>query len=409
MTIRFVRNYLLFFRDALALLGILGCAIGLVVYLIYFACLFFFDDAWPTPASWWGPAILLVSAIVIAWLNFPALALTARQEEGARAYREGRFAEAELIFRENLRRMKSAPPDHPKRGDILEKLAYTTRAQGKYDDAISFGQQWIITEEKTWGSDFHLTIHAKEHLARVYLDIARYDQAQPLLEQALRTREAAHEKASLDLAMCLNALGRLWYEQGQEARAEAYARRAFACVQQVHGQASKDGVVIVNQLVGVCRKLGKIDEAETLARNSLALVENSVPPESHLLALALIPVGLVRISQGSYTEAEKLIRRAVTILEKLVGSDSPALAVFLCGLGQSLANEKWIEAEECFRRALKLSEEYFAPEHPDIATVLDHYAQFLQTRGRFDEADQLAHRAHQIREFHTRRPAPPPV
>jgi tetratricopeptide (TPR) repeat protein len=373
------------FRNRLLL--IFALLVGLIVALCY--------------SAWFTASAFGITIVLIAIFNYRRVLLMSKMGQALRAMMQRRYAEAEAALREALTMGERIELDDSCRSIVYQDLASVTRMLGNYTDAEHFGILALETLEKTCGADHPDTIFAREELARLYLDIARYAQAQPLLEKALKAHEAQEKAASFGSASCLKMLGDLWAEQEVLARAEPYLRQAFEMVRQLHAQFMPGGLAITMKLAHVCAKQGKIAEADALVEAGWEGIQKRIPPDPLLVALGLNQRAFVRHLQARYLEAEEVARQALALIGKFAEPNQPELAVHLNLLGAILSKQsKWEEAEEHSRKALRLREEYLAPEHPLLAESLENYACVLEQMGRFGEAQIYARRATRIRDFH---------
>lgn len=319
------------------------------------------------------------------------------KDQGQRAFNEGRYQDAEARLRFALEQAFGYGDDDPWRGDMLSLLALTLRAQGKYDDAERIGKEAIGIYETALGKDDARTVSALETLARIYLDIARYAQARALLERALQVRERATAET---MVPCLLELARSWSELGDWSKAAPYLMRAHEIVERSPSPTFERWLVLLN-LARLRIEDGKLDDAETLIEAAWREINERAPPEPYFVAMVLHHRAILREKQQRYEEAEDQSRRALTLMEQVVPENHFSLAPTLDVIARSLASQgKWQEAETVSLRALGLQREFLAPEHPFLAESLEICADAARHLGKGSEAAQLAHEAHEIRDFH---------
>jgi tetratricopeptide (TPR) repeat protein len=402
MAVRIAYAYLRLYRERIALVAILACLVLAGGYFLAMTLFFLgFLDAEP----WNG--VLRVGAgvglcaiflsVFLAMVSQRIFAIKVPLSRAMRAFREGDIAAAADAGRQAWTLGQWLAPDDPWRGVLLEHLTRCARALGDYDESELFGQQWVSAQKLAWGEDHRRTVAAREFLARIYLDIARYGQAQAMLEQALQSGGP-----SAEMVRCLTDLGRSWAEQGQYARAEPYLRRALEMVRRLRIDDTPDGVAVIYNLASACAQQAKFDEAEALIHGFLQRSDKRFGPDSPIVAGTLHQLALIRFLQGRCEEAEPIARRALAILEKIAGANTLALATLLVLLGRILTRlGKLDEAEALLREALHAREEFLAPEHPLTAESFEAYAEVLKEQGRIIEAGEYTQRAGQIRDFHS--------
>ncbi len=217
------------------------------------------------PAFYVALACSLGLLIALAILNRRAFMQLVFEGHGAQAFLAGRNAEAESYFRKSWALAQTLEPTDRSRGRILEWLVLVTQTQGNFDDAEAFAQEWLSNDEKTYGGSHLRTVAAMEALAQVYRVLARYPQALPLMERALRVRETRQDREPADYAACLETIGRLWNALERRDRAEPYLRRAFEIVQKYLASSSREALRIAGQYC-VIRMFDRVDEAESIAQ-----------------------------------------------------------------------------------------------------------------------------------------------
>lgn len=388
MNFQHLRNHLILLRAPFGPLIILLALAGLLV------CLFL--------AAWWTALALGIAIVFTAITCYRPFLLGLEIGKGFRALKRAQYEEAETALRKALVMVESAPPDDPWRAIVYRDLSAVTRALGTYTDAESFGILSVQTHEKAWGGEDPITLIAMTELAEVYLEIARFDQAQALMERALAAYEKNREAPSLDMALCLNTLGKTWSERENYAKAEPYVRRAWE-IMNSHPHATVVNRLFVRaHLADVCTYLGKFDDAESLAQASIDEVQKHFPDNGVARAALLYPLAIVRQEQNRYQEAEKIIRQAMNVSE--TGKEPPGAlsGLLFLALGQNLQSQKkWAESVEWFQKALTIMEDTLPPEHPRIAKTLEAFAGVLERIGQNEQASACKQRARQIREAHS--------
>jgi tetratricopeptide (TPR) repeat protein len=349
----------------------------------------------------WLVAAVLALAVVAAPIYFyRALFYWVKLNRGLEASERGSYVEAETLLREARACTESFADDDWRRVFVLEGLVQTARAQGNYDEAETCGLDGLAAAETACGREHAVSVHMMLVLAGVYVEIAQYAKAEPLLQRCASLAEKTPVADSLR-AECLSLQGRSMSEQGREASAETYHRQAFELVQKDKPESSLDEVPFALNLAMNCARRKNLAEASTLIERCIQRLQRVHAAESPLMAEAMDHQALVKLLEGHMDDAEEIQRRALALTEKTVGPNMPAASAGLKQLGDILtAQGRHIEAESCYRDALRLREEYLAPEHPALAEVLECYADLLYQLGRTEEAKAFAHRAGHIRALY---------
>jgi tetratricopeptide (TPR) repeat protein/DNA-binding XRE family transcriptional regulator len=233
------------------------------------------------------------------------------------------------------------------------------------------------------------------HETATYLyERARYTEAEPLYQQALRIRQQLNPEHP-DVANSLNGLANLYYEQGKYAEAEAFYQQALRIRQQLNPE-HPDVANSLNGLANLYRLQGKYAEAESLFQQALRIREQQLGFEHPDMAQSLNGLALLYREQGKYAEAESLYQQALRIREQL-GFEHPDITQSLNNLANLYKDQgKYAEAEPLYLRALHIWEQH--PEHPHVAYPLYNLATLYERQGKPAETEQLYLRALHIWE-----------
>ena len=236
-------------------------------------------------------------------------------------------------------------------------------------------------------------------LGTLYLALAQFEIALPLLQKALSFRERTLGADHRDTATSLNNLANLLETKGDYTAAEPLYRRALEIHENSLGPYHLDTATSLNNLAGLLKTKGDYTAAEPLYRRALEIVEISCGPADQVTASILGNFALLLEMTGDYTVAEPLCRRALAIFENLLGMDHPKTASILGNLANLLrVKGDYVAAEPLYRRALTIFENSFGPDHLANATNLDNLAGLLLDTGDYAAAEPLFRRALTIRD-----------
>lgn len=185
-------------------------------------------------------------------------------------------------------------------------------------------------------------------MADYLLDNAKYDRAEPLIDEIIDIREENHVDGDLALPNSL-----LTWCKILKARAQ------------------HQGIIDVSS------------RAEKLFNESSPPVVSGV-----VCAISMQAQALQEFRR--YTEAEPLMRRSLAIVEHSYGAEHPMIAVNLNNLASLLqATNRLTEAEPLRRRALSIDEHSYGTEHPKVAIRLNNLSTLLFVTNRLSEADGI--------------------
>ncbi len=225
-------------------------------------------------------------------------------------------------------------------------------------------------------------------LADLYRNLALYDAALPLQEEALQARRRLLGNEHVATIDSMNGLGNLLRSQGKLAEAEVVSREAMDTARRVLGNQHPLTLVTVHNVSFVLQAQGKADEAEILCREALA-GERAVLGEEHSDTLASIGnLALILQAQGKLAEAEVLHRESLDKRRRVLGEAHPETLIAMTNLANLLmAQSKFTDAEPILRDATQKYRRVLGESHPDTLAAINNLSFTLQNQGRLAEAE----------------------
>src|SRR5581483_702696 len=184
--------------------------------------------------------------------------------------------------------------------------------------------------------DYELTfLEAASLLSRAvaYFHVyALNEQGEPLAKRALSIREELLGADHPDVAISLNYLGLLYYEQGKYMQAEPLFQRALRIQEQAFGPHHPNVTTSLKNLAFLYHAQSKYDQAESLCQRAVQIREQALGPEHPDTARALNNLAIICHAQGKYEQEEALFQQATHLLEQALGPEHPLLAYSLNNL-----------------------------------------------------------------------------
>ncbi len=280
--------------------------------------------------------------------------------------------------------------------------AYSVKAQvfyqqAKFEKALEFHQKAAALVDKT--ADPSAWAEAQSSASMVYLQLARYKEAEPIFREILQIREQNLSPSAAETATALNNLAELLRLTSRPEESEPLYRRALKLDEANFG---KDHPAVARDLRNLALLLqasGRVAEAESMHRRALEITEAKFGPENSEVAGILNNLALLLHETNRTAEAEPIYRRALKVEEANFGPNHPNVAIFCNNLGGLCAQtNRPKEAETLYRRALKIDEVSLGLSHPNVAIRLNNLAKILQDTNRPEEAEQMYRRALKIDE-----------
>ncbi len=146
-----------------------------------------------------------------------------------------KHAEAEGLLRRALAIFERTPgPSHPAYEQALHTLAGVLAAGDKFADAEALLRAALAVQEQALGADHPSLGPTLTNLAIALVQEQRLTEAEPVVERSLRLAEAAHGEAHAETARILTILAQIQDGLGADT-AQGTARRALAALAATHG------------------------------------------------------------------------------------------------------------------------------------------------------------------------------
>ena len=309
-----------------------------------------------------GLTALMTLLIIGFGIGMGILARRASRGE-IRARREEEFLAS--IFR-------AATPEGSK-GESVTARQLLDRAAERVDTELSQNPQ--------------LQVAMAENIGQSYVALGMYQNARPLLEQALRLTGESHGQASLEYADVLSELGTDYRLAGDYEKAEPLFRRASAIYEDKRGA---NNVVFAHGLsnLGECLYLEDKDaEAEQTLRHALAIER---PLDDKLQDGTRNYLALEIERKGAYSEAASLLREATDISLRVLGPESQDHLIALHNLAGAQIDMGDLEgAKKSEAEVLATRRKIWGPDHPDTAYSLNNLGWIYLELGQWQDAEPL--------------------
>jgi serine/threonine-protein kinase len=256
-----------------------------------------------------------------------------------------------------------------------------------------------VTDELRDRPEVQATLMAA--IGNVYKNLGLFDQAKPLLQEALETRREVLGSDHLDVAENLQHFGILLREKGELDEAEALLSESLDIRRRQLGEEAPEVVESLNHLGMTYRGKGELERAEGLYREALA-VEDVVGDHREMMrrrvlgskhphvAQAMSNLGATLGMQGRYDDALPYLQGALDLYREILDPDHPALIEGLNNLAklrQRMGDPE--AAEPLYREALAIERARLGDGNPKVAHISANLAELMRSRGDTDEAEAL--------------------
>lgn len=221
--------------------------------------------------------------------------------------------------------------------------------------------------------------------------LARTEEADQALGQALRIDRARGAAAGNDVARDLEALGMNLFYAGQLDRARPYFLRALPLRRRFEGSESPSVSDIFNALGSIAYMRQELAAAERYFRGNLAVDRKVLGPDHPDVATTLNNLARVLLEQRRFREAEPLLVQAVGISRRERGDAHADMAFLFSNLAIARRHAGSVgDAEQLFEQAIAAAR---ANQHRTLGPSLADLAEIHCARGRVSDGLALLEEA----------------
>ena len=199
-------------------------------------------------------------------------------------------------------------------------------------------------------------------------------------------------------ARLMNTIGAVYQNLGLYDEAQSLIDEALRIRRETLGEDAPDVAESLLQKAWLLRDLGEAAEALPLAERALAIRRDAFGPEHVLIDEAMYHVASTNEELGDLETAIPLFREVLRLDRKLLGDDDAQVPESMNNLAVALASYgETEEAEQLYRESLRLNRRILGPNHPEVATSAANLANLLFNTGQGEEGLALAEEALDIR------------
>ena len=338
-----------------------------------------------------------------------------------------------------LRDQPPPPEPSPALRRAREKIA-DSRAHmstGDYAEGLEAARAAVSEAQRTQWTP--IVAQARAQLGQHLIGVGRYDEAEPVLEQAFfeatragadgvaattadhlvtvvgeylarptegerwgkwadLLREGLRDPGGLRGAVGMLHLAGVLRTAGDHARAQELLERALAILETELGPEHPRVASATNNLAELLRATGDPARALEMQLHALDLRERALGPDHPHTVVSHYNVGAALLSMGRYEAAHDRLRTALALARDAYDHEHPLVS----GIVNNLAIVHHVRgdleaAAPLYEQALEGAEHNFGPEHPDVAGVLANFGELRSSQGRYVEARRLLEDAVAIR------------
>jgi tetratricopeptide (TPR) repeat protein len=304
---------------------------------------------------------------------------------------DGNVTARELLER-GVRRIDSSLGGQPEvQAELRGVLGRVYTSLGLYDEATPLLREALAQRTALRGASDSAVATTQDLLGTTLTQLNRYDEAEPLLREALEQRRRLLGDRHPATAESIEHLATLLEEQNKYDLAEPLYREVLAIRRSLGGDSTGEVATAIGNLGLLLHRKGAYAEAESLHRAALDIQRRVLGEGHQLTAITLQNLAMTLHTLGRFEESETYHRRALEVKRRVLGDDHPSVTVSMNNLANLLARQlgRLEEGEALARQALAGDRRTFGEEHSYVAASLANLGVILRLEGRFPEADSL--------------------
>jgi len=305
------------------------------------------------------------------------IALGLLRKDQAQLQEAERLTRQAVAISQNLR-----PASRQANAHALVALGSVLKVAGKYDQA----QQILEAALKLQPQNDAATAENLIELGELYFYQGKYPLSEQLNKHALAIDSRLFGDSNPASALALNNLGGIEMNRANYRASEEYFRRALAITQAWYGSDHPQTTANLTSLAEPLTMDNQLPEAQSLLERALAIQTRANGQVNATVATTENQLGIVAMQAKKYDEAARFFTQARDTWERLYGDAYPSIAVADSNLGSICMAQKDLPcAEGQFRKAVDRLLKY-APNTLNDAVAHVKLGRTLLREGRFADA-----------------------
>lgn len=221
------------------------------------------------------------------------------------------------------------------------------------------------------------------HLARLYRDLDRYDDAEFFAEKAQRFWESTRGPSYPSLALTLEILAKIASQNNRPDEAEKYRLRRLDIYRRTKGPKHPDVALALLTLANHYRALGRDAQSDAALQEATSILDLTAPDVSGTSAQALTAAGRLFGDMGLLNRALPYYEKAVQVARALYQKDSHyPLHSSLLNLASTLKTTGDLSRSRLLmEEAVQLASSTLGEDHASTLTARENLALLLYSQG----------------------------
>jgi CHAT domain-containing protein/tetratricopeptide (TPR) repeat protein len=275
--------------------------------------------------------------------------------------------------------------------DSLVRQFEPLEEQRRYQEAIPIAEKALMVAKRTWGPEGGDTSFAMIALGRLYMQVEDYARAEALFLDAVHIQLNQYGFNNPQTADGYSALADFYDNMAEYSKAEPLYARALQNYRNLVGSKNVRTARKMADLASLYADMNEYDKAEPLCLEALQVQRSNLDLEDLRIANSLAILGRIYEGKRDYAKAQPLLKEALEIRRKKLGPDALDTAYALNRLGMvhhSMGD--LAEAEPLLQEALNILQRVKGPNCQDTADVCGNLALLEFDLGRVEQAAMFA-------------------
>jgi len=274
---------------------------------------------------------------------------------------------------------------------LRETIGWTYVDLGRYERAEPQLKAALATRKRVLGDEHQQTLNSMQNLAGLYWRQGRYAEAEPLRLETLETRRRVFGDDHPATLRSMNKLGVQYESQGRHAEAEPLYLEALETQKRMFGDDHPDTLASMGNLAILYENQGRYAEAEPLYLENLEAWKRVLGDEHRDTLISMNNLAGLYKSQGRYAEAESLYLETLETRKRVLGDDHLHTLNSMKNLAFLYQKQRrYEEAEWLFFETLENQKHVLGDGHPSTLISMNGLARLLLTREPTDSRDPYA-------------------
>ena len=281
----------------------------------------------------------------------------------------------------------------------LFQSADPSEAQGRQVTALDLLDRGAREVESQLQTQPRIRTDLEGIIGTSFTALGAYEQAQPILEQALKTKRDNGLERTSDYAAMLRQLANLKRHRGDFDSSDALFKETLALLRSLPDVPDKDIALALSDQGSLYFERVRYAESRAMHEQALAMIKKDNTATDIERAEIMSNLATVLQKQNQYDETEKMLREVLAIRMRELGQRHPETLIAQSDLSLFLSdNGRFDEAAALVEKLLPLRRAVFGSDHPSVANVLHQLGGLQTAMGKYDESDAHLQEAKTILE-----------